>query len=94
MNATKNDVFCRGISRFLAEHERVAEEIRMHDDTVPLVVVAENQQIVSKLLFQVLNMVGNSLFFHRQRGVHEVNGTHREANAHGSHVSQAFTLFE
>ena len=94
VDAAENDVLGVRFGRLLTEHERVAEEISVHDDAVPLVVVAEDEQIITQLFFQFLNSVGNGLLFNGQRGVHEVDRTHREGHRHGSHQPQRSTLFE
>ena len=54
----------------------------------------ENEQVIAKLLFQFLNPLCDCLFFHGQRGVHEVHRTHRKGDCHGSHPTQGSILFE
>ena len=66
----------------------------MHDDAVSLVMVAEDEQVISQFSLQFLNPVGNGLFFNGQGGVHEIDRAHWEAYRHGSHVIQAATLFQ
>ena len=66
----------------------------MHDNAVSLVMVAEDEQVITKLLLEFLNPVGNGLFFDGQSGVHEVDRAHWEGYCHGSHVTQAATPFQ
>ena len=94
VDAAKHDVLGLGFSGLLAEHERITEEIGVHDDAVALVVVAQDEQVLAEFLLQLLNAVGNRLFFHGQRGVHEVDRTHREGDRHVAHASQPSILFE
>ena len=83
MNAAEHDVFGIGFGCFLAEHEGITEEIGMHDNAVSLVMVAEDEQVISQLVLEFLNPVGNGLFFDGQGGVHEVDRAHWEVTAMG-----------
>ena len=85
MHPTEHDVFRRGIRCFLAQHERITEEICVHHDAVSLIVVAENQEVVAKFVAKFSNPVGNCLLFHGQRRVHEINRAHGEGDTHGAH---------
>ena len=66
----------------------------MHHDAVPLVVMPEDQEVLTQLCLKLLNAICNGMFLNGQRGVHEVDRAHGEGYAHGSHPPQASTLFQ
>jgi len=66
----------------------------VHHDAVSLVVMPEDEEVITKKNFEILNALGDSLFFNREGRVHEIDRTHWKGYRHGSHVSQHSTLFE
>ena len=58
----------------------------MHDDAVSLVMVAENQQVVTKLVLELLNAIRYGVLFNGHRGVHEVHTAHGEGHGHASRM--------
>ena len=66
----------------------------MHHDAVSLVMMPEDEQVITKLSFEFLDTVGHGLFFNREGRIHEIDRTHRKGYRHGSHATQTSTLFE
>jgi hypothetical protein len=65
MDTTEDNVFCVGFRCLLAQHERITEEVCVHDNAVSLVMMAKDEQVLTELGFEFLDTVGNGLFLNR-----------------------------